>query len=249
MKRVLIGFLSVTFLFCGLNLQGEEDLPLYRETKHIALYCLEGEQHVSDAILERVEDEYHRIADDLDFIIEDKIPIVVYPSLQALGAGIEWKEAPPWVVGGLTPEGVIRMVSPVCPRLHFDYGRMMQVPLHNLALSMIRHRFPEAPAWLAGGISHLEAGISLEKMIGYMCSRVNSKGFPTLEEFENNQLFNREGLHPFAYSAVNYIIETKGREALLDLLEDYTAFDAIIGMSRDDFWPHWKAYFYVKYMD
>lgn len=237
------------YLSCGLAIlfaQHAFALPRYKETDHFILNCLETDQAATDELALQAENFYDQLTHDLNHNYSQKIEINIYPDVKSFHEATNQPTAPDWIIG--KSEGnIIYSVSPLNPGPDHSADSIACSIKTSMTVSFIREKYnnhQSIPRWL-------HQGVGLYKAHYYpQASKIMAKQLdqlPTIEDLEKvakNDSIGFDKLHGFgvSYSLIEFIDQKWGWATILRLLEDYSKFDEIIGISKSAFREQWIEY-------
>ncbi len=222
-------------------------LGLQKESDHFIFYYEASDSSVVDTITFRLEGSYDRILADLQLIVNGKIGVHIYPTLQEFHNAIGWPDAPDWLVGVGWTE--IHVVSPLNPGPAHSYEEIMDnVFIHEFTHICTRKINQNLPIWLNEGFACYEGGPYYDK--ASVVAVYNRFGrIPALDELNSSyDNFVNFGGYPLCLTISTFIVVTYGMEKMSDFIRtpgDYTIFS---GLTKNEFQELWMEHVKVNYL-
>jgi RNA polymerase sigma-70 factor, ECF subfamily len=242
MRLMLIGLLTSSLMVHTLGA-----LPLFKETEHFILFCTPTDQAVAEKIVNNAEMIYGQLAVDFKSECTSKINLEVYPDLESLHQALKWPDAPDWIACNYNID-IIRMVSPNNPGPAQTYDNVMRSNQSGVVATFIYNIYPHhslIPRWL-------HQGVALYKMNRYSDKHLKKlkENISSLTTFEYLEAIDKEDDITFlqangflvSYAMVQFIEQKWGWDSILALLADYTKFEEILKISKQEFWSQWIKY-------
>lgn len=229
--------ISILFLLGTLSLAAME-LPLYKSTNHFVFYCFEKDHAATDDLARVAEEHYTQMAQEWNHQLNNKIHYYVYPDIKSFHEAIGKPDAQDWLIGE-NKDKAFHRVSPANPGSFHSYESCVNASIVLLVGSFLHDiygSYEDNTRWLYQGLGYYKAKrYSVERLR----SKINDGLIvPTILELEtlgsNDQLyFDRES---FLVSGclVDYMINRFGLPAIQRLLQDYSAFETIFGISKQE---------------
>lgn len=210
--------------------------------KHFEFYCDEDDKDCIKGLCSSLEENYDRITDDLQAVIQDKINVYIYHDLTAYHKTLNIVDAPNWLVGNAWGNNLY-MVSPIATGIPHTYDDMMKVITHeftHIVISNINHETEKIPIWLNEGIAVYEARqINRESFSAIRSSSV----FPSLEDLKTESIsFGNNNGYLYSFSIIDFIVDRFGHKMLNPLIKAPWDFEPIIGMTNAEFEKQWIHY-------
>lgn len=232
------------------------NFPLYLENEHFQIFCEEKDQAAANQMLQILESHFGKLSKDFEHLYTDKIHIHIFPTIEQFHEAIHWPSAPAWIVAnsgdGLEPHTFF-IVSPVNPGTYHSFESILKISVVNLTKLFIADKYKKhSPYWLRIGIAFHEAGMVQKNLTKRLIEVKNSKGLiPTLHQLETVPLeeFNQIGGYSYAYALAEFIIQTWGWEKVLALLDDYSSFESVLEVSKQDFRELWINFLMTHYTE
>lgn len=235
----------------------ETSLPCIRESTYAIINFCEQDSDVVDVLLGMIERNYPRIADHLQHRLDKKIIVELYPSLEDFHQAIGCTDGPDWLCTNLSgTNGIIKMVSPLNPGPYHRYDSTLLTMEMSIAGIIVHDKLSKngnvIPHWFRRGISIYETQEKLPEVLALTKRRI-SKAFkemqlPTLESFKYGDLSSPfAGDVGFSYSLVQFIDKKFGYDKVLVLLDNFSAFEEIIGLSLEEFEAQWLEFLNENY--
>lgn len=226
MKRLfLLGILSFQSLFAS-------DLHFSASSEHFEIACTEQDIKESNALLQLSELLYAQLSQEFRYQFPDKIHVCLFPDIISLHRAINKEDAPDWWIISFGSQ--IRMVSPRNPGPYHSAENVRKAFLKTLVEAFIYNKFNKhnAPWWLVAGVSAKRVDWPYHQLPSF---------FPKIQELEV-ATYGIPGMGWCAMSLTSYIEEKYGKEFLLKLLEDYSSFEQVLGLSKEELSDEWHAF-------
>lgn len=208
------------------------DLPQSTNSEHFEIFCSEKDKEEIVTLLQSCETLYSKLSEEFHSQFSSKIQIRLFPDIVTFHEAIDSEDAPDWWI--IQYGNPIQMVSPLNPGSYHSAENVRKALLKAVVQTFIYHKFPQcnAPWWLIAGVT--------AKRVDWPYQRVTSF-FPEVNELENST-YGLPGMGWCAVSLTSYIEENYGWEALLELLEDYSSFEQVLGLSKEALVNQWHAF-------
>jgi hypothetical protein len=214
---------------------------------HFKFHLTEFDQSGIAAIAQHLEDNFSRVANDLNAANVPIINVYFYSDRNALGRALNIPNPPSWVVGGASAADQIHVMSPHAPNLGRSLNEMLTIFVHEFAHCLTLHiaaRSGNNPRWLWEGVALYEAGQFVHpNRVPYL---LNGNP-PTLAGLNANWQTNTQ-IYDVGYLLVEYIVETWGKPQLANLIRSLGDIQAILGISVAAFESGWYEFVKVKYL-
>jgi hypothetical protein len=232
--------LALSCLFCGSCLFSSEDtfgLPFYKETEHFQAYCVEQDYAAAETLLQDLEQFWGKWSEDL-FPVSclNKVKLNIYPDIQSYHSTIFGNSShPDWLV--CTRQGnSLSIVSPQNPGPIHSEESVMKCGRLCLGWFLTSQKYDTLPFWLSAGLSYCEVKIyTKEQVYQYLLNKRNEIDIapPFLLE-EPRQVAKRADLVA-SYVLTEFLIDRWGLEKAFAVLNDYSSFETILGVSKEEF--------------
>jgi len=222
-KLVLLGFLFVQRLFAL-------DFNYSCVSEHLEIACSEKDVQVCDDLLKLSEKMCERLSEEFHHRLKHKIQVFLFPDIQSFHEAIHQKEAPDWLICAF--ESPIQVVSPLNPGSYHSSENVKKVLLRGIVQTFIYDKFKDnnAPWWLIAGIT--------AKKVDW--PYVNTSiALPGIAELETST-YGIPGMGWCALSFTTYIEEKYGWKVVLQLLENYSSLEQVIGLSMEKLVLEWQ---------
>lgn len=214
-----------------------------KETLHFIVYYNSQDEACVNDMLERMESEFSRVCENLDYIYSNKVSVTIYSTMEEL---LEDNNIYGNIAGMVTGEDSLIVVSPLCEG--WDYNEQLKVVIHEFIHLVVNHINWRVPPWLNEGIAYYECG-QWELIENNFEDRVRIGNIPTFEDFGDsyNTLFRIEGWQAYVYTLIGYIIDEYGYDALRNYILNPLQYEDIFGLPKDQFWEKWVDYLENNY--
>ncbi|MGE0207290.1 MAG: hypothetical protein AB7R69_05585 [Candidatus Babeliales bacterium] len=234
------------YALCIVNIayaaQEHAALSLYKETDHFKIYCTDVDCAVADNILDEAEVFFEQLTSDFNHKFEgSKILFNIYPDLVSFHKAIAWDAAPDWVVA-FHDKNSTTMCSPLNPGPHHSYASLMKSSKNGLVQFFIHDTFKgqTIPRWLYQGVTLYKTNYYSDQSINELFYEDGSLPlFEQLENVEDTLAFDKLNGFSASFWMVRFLNERWGWNTILGLLENYSNFEAILGITKKEFGEHW----------
>ncbi len=224
---VLALVISAFFLF-----HKGTQLSLCSQNAHFKIYCAQEDQNVSEQLLDQLEEMFEKLSKDFNHTYSSVITVEIYPDIHSFHKAIGKPSAPDWI-SSRADNNSIKGVSPSNPGSYHSYDSMIRsykVGLAHLFLMDNKESYKDAPYWLRQGASLYKGGMNYKDIKGEI---------PTIAQLDSIvdcviDFSKINGFH-VSYFMVKFIDQQWGWESVLKLLENYSQFEEIIGLSKEEF--------------
>ncbi|MCE5293581.1 MAG: hypothetical protein LLF94_03070 [Chlamydiales bacterium] len=201
-------------------------------SEHFEITCSEQDKEECRALVQSCETLYPKLSEEFQTQFSERIQIQLFPDLTTFHKTIDAEDAPDWWI--IQFGNPIQMISPLNPGSYHSAENVRKALLKAVVQAFIYNKFPQcnAPWWLVAGIT--------AKRVDWPYQRVPSF-LPEINELENST-YGLPGMGWCAVSLTSYIEKKYGWEAVLKLLEDYSSFEQIIGLSKEALVNQWHAF-------
>jgi RNA polymerase sigma-70 factor (ECF subfamily) len=248
-RLVVLNVLSVAF-FVFLTIsrlvgQNNDSLTLAKESQHFDFFSTSGDIEVLDSLAITLENNYSRITGHLGILIDKKIKVKVFPTIQAFHAAINLPDAPDWVVGTSNTDEIM-MVSPLNPGSVHTYESLMQVIVHEFTHIAVYYArgdkgLTALPRWLSEGYAQYEAGQVNEYVRKSVKSSLSEKEPPTWTQLDTVSYMEFGNMNGYGISVtiVEFLVVTYGIDKLVLLIKDPENIEIIYGLSKNALEKQW----------
>ncbi|MBU1727196.1 MAG: hypothetical protein KJ880_06175 [Candidatus Omnitrophica bacterium] len=218
MKRIIF-FLFVFFLVFGLALAEKEGKWNQEKGTHFIIYYHNASRPFISKLLEKAEEYYNSIADDLgfrrfDFWLWDKrAKIFVYDNALAYQASTG---QPAWSLGCARAED--KIIDTYVDAEGFSEGVLPHEMAHIIFRELVGFHNKAIPLWLDEGVASYEQKDKYSNVNAIIYSAIRDKSFMTLEslfKFSLNHNLSNKSVELFyceSYSIVDFLIKNYGRD-------------------------------------
>ena len=263
---LLFILLSICFSSCintGRNTY-RVSLTKQQESEHFVFFCQDKDKNVLDSFQHQLEAGYQRIAEDIDYQMDKKVYVEIYPSVSTLHSAVGIPNMPEWVAAYTGKRGdytAIMVVSPNNPGSHHTGEFILnRVVVHELAQSMIfgKHK-KRPPIWLFKGLASYEGNnLTPEEIQPIIYEEVKAGDVPTMQELQPandekvpEETFNDLNGYEYSFTLVEYIVKKYGMGKVRELLDarqypyDY---QLLFGITESEFYGAWVAFLKETYI-
>lgn len=219
--------------------QAKLELSFYKETEHFQAYCLEQDFTATEELLQDLEQYWIKWTQDLfNSPFHEKIKLNIFPDTQSYHCQIIGDSAAPdWKVCMFNYENnSISIVSPSNPGTVHSKDSIIKCGRLCLGWFFVYQKYDLFPFWLAAGLSYYEAQIySQELVYKYILNDNNEIDIPSLAKLEaRGQPLERKDLIA-CYVFAKFLIDNWGMDKAFAVLDDYSSFETILGVSKEEF--------------
>lgn len=219
---------------------GDFLLTLKKSTEHFTFLYSETDSISVDHIAVQLERNYHKIINDFKI---GKIPVTVvriYPDMQSFHRGINFPDAPDYVLATAFGKSDFRMPSPnsVAPG---DSLTLINFVAHEFThcVHLNIDYSPNNPRWLWEGVANFESGWFVDpKGIDV----VKNKQFPPFAMLINGLEYE------LGYVIIEAIKDIWGFDAVIDLIRKKGDVPAVLQLTQGQFEERIYAHIYKKYI-
>lgn len=252
MKRILfstLGTISIFALSYTAISHAEDALPLYKETNRYIVYCMSSDQKNADIMIEKGEAFIEELSNDFKHTYSKKMNLYIYPDLVSFHKAINSPNAPDWVIG-CHGGNISKIVSPSNPGPVHSYESILLSERSGLVTAYIYDKYSNndsIPRWLHQGVALYKAGFYSPEKVTLDLTHDIAK-LPSLEQLEsikkedNALTFSKVNGFYVSFSLVEFIIQKWGWESVLNLLENYSNFEKVFGLSKKEFQEQWLEF-------
>ncbi|MEI6242276.1 MAG: hypothetical protein WCP39_02595 [Chlamydiota bacterium] len=247
MKKFLFSVLVIPFFLCGEIFSAKDHLPfpLYKETEHFHLFCANEVPVTADDLLSNLEGHFAKLSKDFQYECEGKIPFIVYPNIEAFHDYIQNPKAPNWMVTCFEGNSIFS-VSPKNPGPIHTYQSILRCGMVSLTKFFLKEKYTGfVPNWLWEGVAFYESHLySMFYDRSWLFGNEKAGSLPSLDQLERDKI-KMENVYLYnrcSYSLVDFIMEKWGRDKVIALLEDYSSFEKILGVSKEELMDQWSIF-------
>lgn len=243
-------FLFLTLITSSLVAQSTTGLPLYKETNHFKLYCTSNDQVFTDDLENKLESFCDTLSHEFNHSLSTKISFYIYPDLSSFHKAIDCPTDGDWIASYMDVD-VIKIASPTNPESRYPHSSVIKMAEGGLVAAFIYNKYSHhdsIPRWLHQGIAHYKVNHFSQNTIDSLKKEMD---LPTLEELESidktaDIAFNQINGFIISQALVQFICENWGWELILNLLEDYSRFEEILNVSKEEFRLQWIEFIKAK---
>ena len=251
-RLVVLNILSIVIFLC-LTIpesagQNRDSLNLAKESQHFAFYSTHGDIEVLDSLAITLENNYSRITNRLGIQIGGKINVKVFPNVRSFHDGINYPDAPDWVVGSSIDDELL-MVSPLNPGSYHTYKSLVQVLVHefvHIVVYYARGGTGSTPLsrWLSEGYAQYEAGQINDNIRKIVKTSLTDKTPPTWTQLDSASAmeFGKMNGYGLSVTIVEFLIVTYGIDKLVLLIKEPENIEIIYGLSKNILEKQWIQY-------
>lgn len=238
----LIILMSIFLFSCA---EKSNIIKLRKESEHFKYNSSKDDEEALDDIEKNLEDNYDRIAKDLNVTLEEKINVTIYPNISEFHKSIGMIDAEDWLVG-VAKDGEILMVSPLNPGSVHNYESLMKVIVHEYTHILVGNIIKVTDTYLNEGISVVEANQIDNNIKYYLKETAKLNKLPSVDEMKNNYSSLEQ---PYALSGgfVDFIINEYGYDKMIDLIKNPDDIEKIIDSTKEEIIVKWSEYILNNY--
>jgi hypothetical protein len=234
--------LLISFLFVANFLSSHEEplnLTFYRETEHFQACCLGQDCAATDSVMQDLEQYWVKWNHEVfAVILPKKIKLDIFPDIRSYNLKIFGSGSyPGWrVCTANESEGTISLVSPKNPGPVHSEESIMKAGRLCLGWIFTHQKYGMVPFWLCRGLAYSQVKIySKETINQYLLNKNGEIQIPSLANLEEeNKAADRPALIA-SYILTEFLVDNWGLDKTLALLNDYSSFERILGISKDEF--------------
>ena len=249
LKRILV----FACLFWNVFLFSNTDLPLYKETEHFQVYSLEEDHVNANLLVQDLEQYWEKWNKDLFQVsFSGKVKLEIFPDAQSF-----YKQAdsvseismhrdpnrPAWMLCMYNEEeNSIYLVSPQSQPYE---NSIIKTGKLCLGWFFMYQKYNYSPFWLNIGIPYCETKIYSKDMVDqYLLNENKELTLPLLTQHEDPDYISKRPDLLACNIFAEFLIDQWGMDTALTLLEDYSSFEEILGISKEEF--HAQCLQYLK---
>lgn len=197
----------------------EEKLEQYQNNNLKIYYKLQDKKVVKD-IEKAVIEGYNKAIEYFEIKNYNKeIIVYVYSSIEELHLDEFGEKREEWGVCCGDGYNIIKTVSPANPGKIHDYNTILEIISKCVADIILNNNFKNVPNWF--DITTYITGLSTD-------TKTHSK--PSIVKFKNENYFN----YSDCYFITRYIVETFGKETVLEILKNPSKYNEILKLSDEE---------------
>jgi hypothetical protein len=202
---------------------------------YFEVHCSQTDaQIVINELLPLAERLYSELSADFQHSFESKISLILYPTIAEFHQKMGVINYPEWLVAG-NDEKTIHIVSPNNPGTYHTSESIKKILQLNIIKTFIYSKYGLecAPFWFVFGIASVRTGY-------FQSSLINN--IPTWQQFSTAHFSTAKiNGHYIAHCFVHFIKQEYGWQTILNILENYSAFEKIVGYSPEALYNHWAS--------
>jgi len=246
MNMIMLSVLAVGYLVAQ-----PEELMLYKETDHFKIFCTPIDNIASDEMLTQEELFFNQLVSEFNHTCSKQVQLHIYPDLISFHQAINWPDAPDWVIGHGTHKR--KTVSPRNPGPFHSFNKVMRANKSALTMLFIQDKYKNKkniPYWFEQGVGLFKADFyANEKLSDLLPSDISL--LPSLEQLEavekyNTKAFDKLNGFRVSFSIIQFIDQKWGWNTILELLENYSQFEEVVGCSKLEFKEQWLSFLIEK---
>lgn len=240
------------FLLFACSEQKNDGIPntgqtLEYSSAHFKFHLTEFDRSNIASIAQHLENNYSRVAADLNASNLPVINIQFYSNQTALHQTLNYPNSPSWLVGAATARDQIHMMSPNAPNLNRAFDEMLTIIVHEFTHCVTMNLAPRIannPRWLWEGVALYEAGQFVHpNRLAYL---VNGNP-PTLAGLNANWQTNTQ-VYDVGFLLVEYIVTKWDKPHLVNLITALGDIQTVLGISAAAFESGWYEFVRTKYL-
>lgn len=194
-------------------------------------YCSEDEDVIKDiekAIIEGKNTiiEYFNIQNyDREIIVD------VYSSIEELHLEKLGKMGEEWEVSYIEEKDKLKVVSPLNPGKVHNYQAMLKIISKSVADIILYNNFKNVPKWL-----------DITTYITKLNTETSTYSRPSIIKFKRDDYFNFSD----CYFITKYIVETFGKDVILEILKRPDEYNKILKLSDEEFDKKLQEFYNLK---
>lgn len=232
-----------------------EELTLYKETERFKVFCTQIDYDVADEMLNIEETFFKQLSIEFDHQYNNRVLLYIYPDLASFHNAINLPNAPDWIIGETNNKNERKTVSPRNPGPKHSYDSVIRANKNGLVTLFIYDKYKNQspiPYWLHQGVSLYKADFYSDKKIKTLTENISL--LPTIEQLEdiekNNAIAFAQVKGFFvSFSIIKFIDQKWGWNSILELLNDYSKFEKIFKVSKQEFNDLWIKFLIANYRD
>ncbi len=220
------------FLFLCRILSAENfGLNQSQASEHFEIFYSQENKEIAQEFLTAAESLYPQLMQDFDHAFENKLEINIFPNILSFQEAYGSKNASQAMVARCGTK-FISIVSPLNPGTYHSADSIRTIFQINLIKSVImqKYGYSNSKNWLVFGIA--------SNKTDYQPRSALPDILPTIQEMESS--LEKISGHPSAHSLVHFLIGKYGWEKILQLLENYSLFEEILGKSKEIIYHEWS---------
>lgn len=240
-----IALLSMLLMGNVLFSQEIKGLPFFKETTHFQAFCEDNDQEATESTLQYLEAFCEKLMIDFPNLHlnvtqdSEKIKLLVFPDIKSHhnARDEKWHHNSDWAVAGfVADENVLQMASINNPGPVHTKESAINSCKTILAWELLFSNNKFHPSWLALGLGLFEArAYSRDLIIEYLVNDGKFEILP-LSQLEPELTENPDrSIFISYYVLVEYLVDHWGWDKALALLDNYSEFESILGISKEDF--------------
>ncbi len=223
------------------------ELSFYKETDHFKVFCTPDDYSIANDMIKENEAFFVQLSHDFGHQYSSaKIPLNIYPDLKSVHQAINWPDAPDWLTGNHNNR-TVNTVSPNNPGPEHTYHSVMKAQKSAVAIAFIDDKYnnqKHIPRWLLQGTALYKTNSFSNNQTRLLLQEISS--LPTLGQLErieeDDKAFRLLKGFTVSFSMVQFIDQRWGWDSVLNLLEDYSRFEKIFNISKEEFRDQWLEF-------
>lgn len=213
-------------------------------TTHFEIFYTDLDGSTIREIADSLEGNYSRIVNNLQAENLQLVQVHFYSNISDLQLAMIDIEPnlPSWAIGLATDMSHIYMLSPNHP--DFNYYWMIENVIHEFAHCVSYAVNPDIannPRWLWEAVAIYESNqLRNPKNIPYLVDQQP----PSLAELNK---FTNTYIYEVGYLIAEFIVETRGMDALIELINNHGDLDQTLSVSEEEFTAQWFLHVKQKY--
>ena len=234
-QYVLYFILLITFILFLTNCKdnrsvkpGDEEIPYQGQSDHFSFYYKSLTLTQIEPVIDYLEDNYSRIIDDLKLTSMPGVKVKIWEDVNDFmitmeeTLGVQY----PGAYGYVTGINELRVLYRV------DVKNIILHEFVHVACLNINDTFANNPRWLWETVAVYESGDFIHpNQLSYMVEG----DYPSLFELNNDYNTGNRKMYELGYVIGEFIVETWGRDSLVQLIENNGDIQLVLDISESEF--------------
>lgn len=209
------------------------------ESAHCVVHDLSSDATARKEVVALIEEQYDTVTKDLNGTLHQKLQIYIYPSQEEFHKAMKWENAPAWYMGGVK-EGAIHMVSLAVENNNHTPDSLRRLIIQRFAILILFEQLKRVenkpPFWLVRGLS-----VRATRNTPYWAPYLSDAALVIAKDLHENKvpelklLDEKYGDVIYSYCAVAYLIQHYGLDKVQALMQDFSRFTELTGVTLEEF--------------